>query len=54
MALAELAELQTQPLPHPSLSPGRLLQQMAEQGGGNPPQTGPCPAPGGEGGGPPA
>lgn len=33
MALAELTELQTQPLPTPCPPQDLLLQQMAEQGG---------------------
>lgn len=55
MALAELTEPQTQPLPTPCPPQDLLLQQMAEQGGGQtPPPKGPCPAPGEKGGGPPA
>lgn len=39
MAPAELAELQAQPHPTPPPSPGRgLLQQMAEQRRGQPPE----------------
>ena len=53
MALAELAELQTQPLPTPLLPQDACSSRWPSREGATPPQK-PLPSSRGEGGGPPA